>query len=108
MDKETQTEDPTVEILQFSDFDDEHVFLTEQDILDNHSYFDHLDDVNQTYFDHFKDALWLSMNSLISSTAFFVHALWPDIFKVYGSSRIDKVQKFIHNKDKKKKINLDD
>jgi len=68
-----------------------------KNFLNSHN-FNHLNSVNQTYTEHFSDSMNYSWNSLKSSFYFFVHAIYPDIYKTSGSKTILDLSSVIQNK----------
>ena len=60
--------------------------------------FRHLEQVDQTYSEHFKDAMRYSWRSLKCSFKFFIHALWPDVFKTDGSREVMELNETIREK----------
>jgi len=51
--------------------------------------FEHLNQVKKSYLSHLGDAFSLSLKSLQIAGIFFIHGIYPDIFKTTGSDYID-------------------
>jgi hypothetical protein len=71
--------------------------------------FNHLEKLNMTYFSHFKMSMNYSLYSLKSSYYFFIHALYPDIYKSNGSNNIHELSNILRYNDfvhLRKNINL--
>jgi hypothetical protein len=62
------------------------------------SYFNHLNQVEQTYYQHFQESIGYSFKSLKASFCFLCHAFWPDIFVTSGSSYIVQLNDTIQAK----------
>jgi hypothetical protein len=70
--------------------------------------FKHLKDLNVTYNTHFKHSMSYSLQSLKASYYFFIHSIYPDIYKDKGSLSIKKLNNTLHEnfiKYKNKDIN---
>ena len=51
----------------------------------------HLKDNDITYWKHFKRSMKFSLKSSSASFCFFIHAVYPDIFKTSGSTIIKEM-----------------
>jgi hypothetical protein len=66
--------------------------------MTTHSYFTHLNQVEQTYSQHFTDSIGYSWKSFKASFCFLCHAVWPDVFITSGSSYIMQLNDTIQAK----------
>jgi hypothetical protein len=64
----------------------------------------HLNEQNLTYSEHFIRAFKLSLRSGLASLVFFIHALFPFIFEIYGSVTISSIHNDINKKSNKTDI----
>lgn len=53
----------------------------------------HLKEKKLGYFKHMKHAFKLSIESLKATLYFFIHGIYPDVFKTSGSEKILKIVK---------------
>ena len=57
--------------------------------------FKHLKEVNINYTSHFRDCMKYSWKSLQSSYYFFIHGIYPDVYKYDGSTNTENLSVLI-------------
>ena len=63
------------------------------------SFCEHPSENNLTFLEHLGSAWCYSSRSCLASFVFFVHGLFPMIFKETGSSQVDSLHSSLHKKN---------